>query len=245
VMVVLHGERVSGRYVLFRTGGTQWMIHRMDPPEDPGRQRFPGWGAFAPMLAEPGPMPDAADLERYAFEVDWGGVRAFAHVEGGRIGVRVPGRDGEQIRLLPELRALGASLGATEVVLDGDLVVVGAGGRPDAARLADRLTPRSDAAARRLARAAPVTYLIVDVLWVEGRPLMDLAYDERRRRLEDLGLSGPAWQVPPSHPGEGPALAAAAAAQGLPGVIAKERASRYRAGPAGSAWISVRTSPPA
>ena len=31
VMVVLHGSRVSGRYVLFPTGGKNWMIHRMDP----------------------------------------------------------------------------------------------------------------------------------------------------------------------------------------------------------------------
>ncbi len=36
VMVTFHGERVHGRYVLFRTRGKDWMIHRMDPPEDPG-----------------------------------------------------------------------------------------------------------------------------------------------------------------------------------------------------------------
>ena len=35
VMVTFHGERVRGRYVLFRTRGDDWMIHRMDPPEDP------------------------------------------------------------------------------------------------------------------------------------------------------------------------------------------------------------------
>src|SRR6476620_3715635 len=38
VMVTLHGERVQGRYVLFRTKGKDWMIHRMDPPEDPDRE---------------------------------------------------------------------------------------------------------------------------------------------------------------------------------------------------------------
>ncbi|MDQ1359713.1 MAG: bifunctional non-ous end joining protein LigD, partial [Acidimicrobiaceae bacterium] len=30
VIVELHGSRVSGRYVLFKTGGRNWMIHRMD-----------------------------------------------------------------------------------------------------------------------------------------------------------------------------------------------------------------------
>jgi bifunctional non-homologous end joining protein LigD len=38
VMVTFHGERVRGRYVLFRTKGDDWMIHRMDPPEDPERE---------------------------------------------------------------------------------------------------------------------------------------------------------------------------------------------------------------
>ena len=34
VKVVLHGTRVDGRYVLFRTGGKNWMVHRMDPRPD-------------------------------------------------------------------------------------------------------------------------------------------------------------------------------------------------------------------
>src|ERR671930_1254609 len=38
VMVVLHGKRLQGRYVLFQTRGKDWMIHRMDPPQDPGRE---------------------------------------------------------------------------------------------------------------------------------------------------------------------------------------------------------------
>src|SRR5919201_3882917 len=41
VMVTFHGERVRGRYVLFKTDGANWMIHRMDPPEDPDREPMP------------------------------------------------------------------------------------------------------------------------------------------------------------------------------------------------------------
>ena len=41
VMVTFHGERLHGRYVLFRTRGDDWMIHRMDPPEDPEREPMP------------------------------------------------------------------------------------------------------------------------------------------------------------------------------------------------------------
>ncbi|HEY5170489.1 MAG TPA: DNA polymerase ligase N-terminal domain-containing protein, partial [Acidimicrobiia bacterium] len=37
VMITFDGTRVRGKYVLFHTRANQWMIHRMDPPDDPGR----------------------------------------------------------------------------------------------------------------------------------------------------------------------------------------------------------------
>ena len=71
------GERVSGRYALFRTRGKDWMIHRMDPPE-PGE---PLPKRLAPMLATPGRMP--RDDERWGFEINWAG--------GGRSPSATPG----------------------------------------------------------------------------------------------------------------------------------------------------------
>ncbi|MFD0851402.1 DNA polymerase ligase N-terminal domain-containing protein, partial [Actinomadura adrarensis] len=70
VKIVLHGTRVSGRYVLFRTGGRNWMIHRMDPPADPDAAPMPS--VLRPMLPqERRQVPkDRAD---HAFEFAWGG----------------------------------------------------------------------------------------------------------------------------------------------------------------------------
>ena len=34
VKVTFHGERLTGRYVLFRTRGKNWLLRRMDPPAD-------------------------------------------------------------------------------------------------------------------------------------------------------------------------------------------------------------------
>ena len=43
VIVVFHGERVKGRYALFRAGRDpkDWMIHRMDPPPSRAGPRCP------------------------------------------------------------------------------------------------------------------------------------------------------------------------------------------------------------
>jgi bifunctional non-homologous end joining protein LigD len=246
VKVVFHGGRVSGQYVLFRTGGNQWMIHRMDPPADPDRVPFPGWPAFAPMLMTEGPMPDRRHLKDFAFEIGWGGHRVVTHVEGGRVRIRGSASkaklgDTELIGVVPELRALGLALGTVEVVLDGELIVPGDGGRPDSEGLAKRLGAQSPNTARRLSRSHPVAFMIFDLLWQEGHPTVDRPFQERRQRLEDLSLGGPSWQVPPSAPGEGPALLEAATAQGLPAVVAKRQDRPYRSGPAKGDWIRVAT----
>jgi bifunctional non-homologous end joining protein LigD len=232
VMVVFHGSRVQGRHVLFKTRGKQWMIHRMDPPADPGREVWPGWEAFEPMLAVPGTELPSGPV---GYEIAWSGERALTYVSGGRVDIR-----GGLLTRFPELRALGLALGVTEPVLDGELIVLG-DGRPSASLLSERLAVRSDSTARRLASRHPATLMIYDLLWLDGHSTLPLAYSERRRLLEGLKLGGPAWQVPASHRGEdvGPALLEAARQQGLPGVIAKRLDGPYRGGPADGDWIFV------
>src|SRR5918994_6583398 len=109
VMVTFHGERVRGRYVLFRTRGDDWMIHRMDPPEDPHREPMPE--KLAPMLARTGPLPP--EDGRWAYEVKWDGVRAIAFVQGGRLILKA--RSGRDITArYPELRPLAEALAGHE-----------------------------------------------------------------------------------------------------------------------------------
>src|SRR3954449_1366805 len=55
VMITFFGERVRGKYVLFRTGGKNWMIHRMDPPEDPDAEPMPE--GILPMVARTARLP--------------------------------------------------------------------------------------------------------------------------------------------------------------------------------------------
>lgn len=235
VQVVLHGRRVLGRYVLFRTRDDQWMIHRMDPPQDPGRQPRPE--GLEPMLATPGPLP--ADEEAYGFEILWDGLRVLAYAEGGRVRLEGDGAQDLGARF-PEVRPLGAALGATQAVLDGELVVLGDGGRPDPDGLAARLAAEPEAAVKRAAERAPGAYMAYDLLFLDGHLVVDLPYAERRTRLQSLGLAGPAWQVPAYHAGDGGALLGLVRRQGLPGVVAKRLDSRYVPGAASTDWIEVR-----
>ena len=91
-----------------------------------------------------------------------------------------------------------------------------------------------------MAAAKPVTYLVFDLLWLDDESLVDRPYDERRVRLETLGLDGPHWQTPAAHPGQGRELFAATAEQQLEGVIAKRRDSHYVPGGRSDAWLKVK-----
>ncbi len=217
VKVVLHGSRVDGRYVFFRTRRDDWMVHRMGGPPQ-GWQPLPR--GLAPMRATPGAVPP--DSDDWAYEVAWAGAPVLVAVEGGRLAMDRP------VAAFPELRAMGLQLGSRQVLLDAELVVLDDAGRPDPARLAERLATGKPG--RALLRNAPVQLLVGDLLHVEGRSLLAAPFDERRAALEGLELQGPSWQVPPAFPGAGAAVTAAVQVQALPGVRATRRASAYRPG---------------
>jgi bifunctional non-homologous end joining protein LigD len=233
VMVTFHGERVQGKYVLFHTNGKNWMIHRMDPPVDPNAEPLPEW--IEPMLARTGTLPGD---EGWAYEIKWDGIRAVAYVEGGRL--RLMSRRHTTItQTYPELRELGRSLGTHAAVLDGEIVSFDSG-LPSFQRLQKRMNLSSEAQVRRMAAAEPVVYMIFDLLWLDGHSLCNEPYENRRKLLAMLELSGSAWQAPAYHVGNGAGLLEASRAQGLEGVVAKRLDSQYNAGKRSSAWVKVK-----
>jgi bifunctional non-homologous end joining protein LigD len=236
VMVVLHGKRVQGKYVLFRTNGENWMIHRMDPPQDPGRQKMPD--RIEPMMAKLAskmPTPDDA----WGFEFKWDGIRAVAYVEGGT--VKLISRSGEDItRRYPEIHAMGRALGSSAVILDGEIVALDDKGRPSFEEIQQRMGLTSESEIRRKMKEVPVTYMIFDVMWQEGHPLLDKPYTDRRSALAKLKLAGASWQTPPYEKGGGKAMLEASAKGGLEGIVAKKLDSKYEPGRRSGVWQKIK-----
>jgi bifunctional non-homologous end joining protein LigD len=188
-----------------------------------------------PMLATPG---RPADESGWAFEMKWDGVRAVVYVEGGR--ARAMSRNDRDVSVsYPELQSVASSLDGLSLILDGELVAADAHGRPSFERLQQRMHVIDPAAVHRLESSVPVTFLVFDLLWFEGRSLLDETYDTRRGALEALEMSGP-WDVPPAFAGDETAALAASKAARLEGVVAKRRDSRYVPGSRSSAWLKVK-----
>ncbi len=246
VKVTLHGTkgRAEGRYGLFATGkpGTgdkNWMIHRIDPAPD--FTPIPDPADLAPMLAVAGTLPRASDDAEAAwrYEFKWDGVRALAFCDGGR--ARFISRNGRDVTAsYPELRALGAALGTTQAVLDGEIVTLDDAGRPDFGALQERMHVADAARARRLSARVPVVFMLFDLLHLDGHATLDLPYLDRRRLLEGLELAGDHLATPPNFEGPGTVVLEAARTGGLEGVVAKRADSPYRPGRRSTEWVKVK-----
>ncbi len=231
----LLGAKAQGRFVLFKTRGTSWMIHKMDEPKRPAS---PLPTSLKPMLAVAGELPK--DDEGWAYETKWDGIRAIVFVDHGR--VRVASRNEKDLTaLFPELRSVGDLLGSRACVLDGEIVSLGPEGRPAFHRLQHRLQLTKPAAIARLETKEPAMLVVFDVLHLDGESLLEETYDRRRSILESLKLSGPSVITGDSfRDRRGSDVLRATFENELEGVVAKRRDSPYRPGQRRAEWTKIK-----
>jgi bifunctional non-homologous end joining protein LigD len=236
VMVEFHGERLQGRYALFRAGKAEkdWMIHRIDPP---ARERDPFPENVVPMLAKLSTLP--RDDRRWAVEVKWDGIRAIAYCRPGRVELQTRNLNdvGSQY---PEVKRIARALGSHEAVLDGEIVAFDEHGRPSFERMQQRMHLTDDNVVRRRMKTHPVVYVVFDLLYLDGEDLMGEPYERRRELLEGLELSGESWQTPGHSVGHARELLEASKEQGLEGVMLKRIDSVYTPGKRTGTWLKVK-----
>ncbi|WP_030897089.1 non-homologous end-joining DNA ligase [Streptomyces sp. NRRL S-474] len=194
-----------------------------------------------PMLATPGTLPPPSQDTRWAYETKQDGQRVVAYLPGdGSVLLRA--RSGEDITgAYPELRPLGAELGPVPAVLDGEILALDAHGRASFQLLQSRMgLAHAPARAARRAAEVPVHLVLFDVMHLEGRSLIRLAYARRRSTLEDLGLTGPSWSTPAAIVGHGAEALAATREHGAEGLVCKRLDSVYEPGVRSRAWIKIR-----
>jgi bifunctional non-homologous end joining protein LigD len=238
VMVDFHGERLQGRYALFRAGKAEkdWMIHRIDPP---ARERDPFPENVVPMLARLSTLP--RDDGKWAVEVKWDGVRAIAYCRPGRVELQTRNLNDVSVQY-PEVRRISRALGSHEAVLDGELVAFDANDRPSFERLQQRIHNTDENVIRRRMKSHPVVYVVFDLLYLDGDDLTCEPYGRRRELLEGLELSGESWQTPGFSVGHAKELLEASREQGLEGVMLKRLDSVYVPGKRTGAWLKVKNS---
>lgn len=190
----------------------------------------PAW--IAPMLATSGPVPAG---DRWAYEIKFDGIRAVTAARDGR--VRMRSRNDKDLTAgYPELSEL--DLGR-DLLLDTEIVALDPSGRADFELLQRRMHHTRPSA--ELLGQVPVTLVVFDLLHHDGEDLVRVPYERRREALLELRLDEHAGvYVPPSFTGiSGEQMLAAVDAQGLEGVVAKRRDSRYEPGRRSKSWIKT------
>lgn len=169
------------------------------------------------------------DTTRWAYQLKLDGYRAIAFKTGGTVYLRSRNNNSFNERFPAVVRGLAAM--PNETVVDGELLALDEDGRPSFSALQNYGSS-----------AAPVIYYVFDVMVLSGRDLMAKTLETRREQLERTVL--PTLAEPVRYPGELnatlPELVHSVKAQGLEGLVAKRRDSRYEPGQRSGAWMKMR-----
>ena len=168
------------------------------------------------------------DAERWVYQLKLDGYRAIAFKTGGILHLRSRNDNDFTSRYPAVLRGL-AKL-PSETVIDGELVALDGDGRP------------SFNALQNFDARTPVHDYIFDVMVLAGRDVTGQTLEVRRRLLEQK--VAPTLTEPVRYTGALTAslrdLIHSVKAQGLEGLVAKRRASRYEPGQRSGAWQKMR-----
>lgn len=166
------------------------------------------------------------------------GARAMTAVHGGE--VRIRSRPGNSLasRFPDVSAAVSAAFDGHSAVLDGELVVLDAQGRPDFSRLQRRLHLSRPSTLQQ--REQPAALWLFDVLHLDGRDMTAVPYCERRLVLESLvsARTGPVVVPPVWSDIEGEELLVMVDELGAEGIVSKLSDSIYRPGRT-RAWIKT------
>lgn len=172
----------------------------------------------------------------WLFEVKWDGYRVEAVVRGGTVELFT--RNGNDASAyFPRLLSPPTWIDAREAIVDGEVVALDEDGRSDFSLLQERIS------AARTGRQVPLVYQAFDLLYLDGRLLLDVPLEARKQLLEQVLRPTDRVRYASHVETEGTAFFEAAAAQGLEGVVAKQRRSRYEPGRRVTTWLKLKARP--
>ena len=194
------------------------------------------------MLASP--EEDAAAIMRRVGGEAWvedkyDGIRGQLHKEGER--VVLYSRDlNEVTAAFPEVVTAAGAV-PHDVLLDGELLAFKGGIVRPFFELQHRLGRKVVSA--QLLTEVPVIFVAFDLLYLDGRNLLEEPLRERRRLLDELSLPSPfmlAYLIQANNPEELDRIFDAARARNNEGLMVKDPSSKYTPGRRGLGWLKLK-----
>ena len=230
----LHGRRYPGLEYHFVKTRTDWLAFLAS---NQTAQLIASPPRFTPMLAEGGGHP--FDDPAWWFEPKLDGIRCLAEMTTGDTVLRSrTGRD--MTAQYPELHMVHELVDEVNAVIDGEIVAFDASGRNSFETLQQRMNLANPRQIERMRAQIPVSLVVFDLLWLDGRDTTGLTLEDRRELLRLVVEQDDRLQLVTWVEGEGTALVDAARTQGLEGVVAKRLGSPYLPGRRTDAWRKIK-----
>ena len=190
---------------------------------------------IAPMLI--GHNQPAFDSPAHIYELKLDGIRCVAYLWAEGLELRNK-RNKRLNAIYPELKDIYRQVKA-RCILDGELVVLREG-KPDFFEVQRRSLMANPVKIGLAAGKLPVCFTAFDILYLDCRQITDLPLIERKSLLSETVIESPSLAVSRYIEEKGVALYNAAAAQGLEGVVAKRKDSKYYFGKRTKDWIKMK-----
>lgn len=170
-----------------------------------------------------------ANWQAFWFELKWDGYRILAVKSGTDVRL-ISRRQQDFTDTFPGVASAVAELECEECVIDGEVCAIGDDGMPSFQRLQQRGRGKS-----------PMIFAVFDLIWQAGHDRRSLPIEERRAALAGLLKSARGGTLILSRQFEGdPApILRAACENGLEGIIAKQRGSKY-VGLRATTWLKIK-----
>jgi DNA ligase-1 len=193
------------------------------------------------MLAQLGEgIPSAMrEIGLAALEWKYDGARVQIHKDGEK--VRIFSRRLEDVTAsLPEIVQTAKRIRADSAILDGEAVAIGKDGRPMAFQeILKRFRRKYNV--EKLALQIPLHLFLFDLIYLDGKSVVDLPLTERRKLLERIASFDPsilADQIQSDSPAE--KIYRQALDAGHEGLILKNPTSVYAPGKRGKNWLKIK-----
>ena len=261
--IKLHGKKIKGEYALVKTNGmgeNGWLLikHKDEfasttditkkdksilsgktiatMEKSSGKVWKNGHGqktkiptGIKPMLAtlvdEPFDDPD------WVYEVKWDGYRALGFVNNGTVDILSRNNKSFNDKFYPIYKVLGDW--KINAVVDGEILVINEKGISNFGNLQNW---RSEA-------DGDLVFYVFDLLWYEGKSLMDLPLTQRQQVLKEvLPTDDDSIRLSKVFNASGTEFFKAAERMGLEGIIAKKADSTYSANLRSREWLKIKIS---
>src|SRR3954447_7914840 len=182
---------------------------------------------LATLASKPFSDPD------WLFEIKWDGFRLQAVVDHGKVKTLTRNLN-DGAAYFPRLLEPARWIEAEQAIVDGEVVALDEEGRPDFSLLQTKLGDKS---------ATGLVFQAFDLLYHDGRSLLDVPLEDRKRLLKSVLREHPRVRFAAHVEADGVAFFEAAKQLGVEGMVAKLRRSRYEPGRRSNAWLKIKIRP--